>query len=203
MEPSASSTVLIPLSKSKKTHRGEEAGSDEGSSWDPRCALLSSVYAISGSPKAATTRGTNKDRVFMCITLLAEPVRAAIASALVRRDPWALSFRCNGRLHESGCSGDRMEWHMVIWLAAKVHQRAQFRRRQIHNRCFSPSASRPASAKRGQRCDVFFKDQHELAGQRFSKIVAASERHNHLPECSFVKEERKRRLFPQHCIGQR
>ena len=129
MEPSASSTVLIPLSKSKKTHRGVEARTlaecDGGSSWRTGCALLSSVWAISGSPKAATTRGTNKDRVSMCIIpTLAEPVRTAVASALVRRDPWALSFRCNGRLLESGCLGDRMERHMVIWLAAKVHQRA-------------------------------------------------------------------------------
>src|SRR5215204_557384 len=49
---------------------------------------------------------------------------SVVASALVRSEPWALSFRFNGRLLESGCLGDLAERYVVIRLAAMVHHRA-------------------------------------------------------------------------------
>src|SRR5215218_7248160 len=49
---------------------------------------------------------------------------SVVASALVRSEPWALSFRFNGRLLESGCLGDQAERYVVIRLAAMVHHRA-------------------------------------------------------------------------------
>ena len=51
---------------------------------------------------------------------------------------------------------------------------------------FAAVASRAAFSKRGQRSNVFFKDQHEIARERLSEIEAASERHNHLPKCSLL-----------------